>query len=118
MGIDTARYKLYVFVTGAIFASVAGIFMTHFNGSIGPGEANIMRSIRYVAIVAVGGMANIWGTLIMGLILNFLSLRGVFGSYDDAIFGATLLLVMLFAPEGFIRRGMLSNLKFIIKKRE
>ena len=30
-------------------------------------------------------MANIWGTLIMGSLLNFLSLRGVFGHYDDAV---------------------------------
>ncbi len=103
MGINTAGYKLNVFVIGAIFSAAAGIFMTHFNGSIGPGEANVMKSIRYVSIVAVGGMANLWGTLVMGLILNFLSLRGVFGTYDDAVFGAILILVMIFAPDGFIR---------------
>ncbi len=110
MGINTALYKLYVFVIGAVFASVAGIFMTHYNGSIGPGEANIIKSIRYVAIVAVGGMANLWGTLIMGLILNFLSLRGVFGTYDDAVFGAILIFVMIFSPEGFIRRDVLKSI--------
>ncbi len=47
-----------------------------------------MKSVRYVAIVAVGGMANLWGALLaMGVLLNFLSLRGVFGTYDDAVFG-------------------------------
>jgi branched-chain amino acid transport system permease protein len=54
----------------------------------------------------VGGMANIWGTLTMGTLLNFLSLRGVFGTYDDAVFGAILILVMLFSPEGLIRPGL------------
>jgi branched-chain amino acid transport system permease protein len=39
----------------------------------------------------------------MGILLNFLSLRGVFGSYDDAVFGAILILIMLFAPEGIVR---------------
>jgi branched-chain amino acid transport system permease protein len=74
--------------------------MTHYNGSIGPGEANFMKSVRYVAIVAVGGMANITGTLVAGLGLNFLSLRGVFGTFDDAVFGAILIAVMLIGPSG------------------
>jgi branched-chain amino acid transport system permease protein len=80
MGVDTARYKLKVFVLGAVYAAVAGILLTHYNGSIGPGEASVMKSVRYVAIVAIGGMASLTGTLVAGLALNFLSLRGVFGS--------------------------------------
>jgi branched-chain amino acid transport system permease protein len=107
MGVDTARCKLEVFVLGAVYAAVAGALMTHYNGSIGPGEANVMKSVRYVAIVAVGGMANLTGTLVAGLLLNFLSLRGVFGSFDDLVFGAILIAVMLLAPElrGPRRRG-------------
>ena len=35
MGVDTSRYKLLVFVLSAVFASVAGVFLTHFNGGIG-----------------------------------------------------------------------------------
>ena len=104
MGIDTARYKLKVFILCAVFSAVAGVFLTHFNASIGPGEASVMKSVRYVSIVAIGGMANIWGVLVMGLSLIFLSLRGVFGSYDDAVFGAILILIMLFAPEGLLIR--------------
>lgn len=110
MGVNTSWYKLCIFVIGAVFAAAAGIFLTHYNGSIGPGEAGVLKSVRYVSIVAVGGMANIWGTLIMGLLLNFLSLRGVFGSYDDAVFGAILILVMLFAPDGFIRAGFFKKI--------
>ena len=77
MGVDTARYKLSTFMLSAVLASVAGVFLTHFNGGIGPSEASIMKSVRYVAIVAVGGMGSIWGTLIMSVVLNFLSLRGL-----------------------------------------
>lgn len=103
MGVNTARYKLYIFVLSAVFAALAGVFVTHYNGGIGPSEAGVMKSVRYVAIVAVGGMANIWGALIMGIVLNFLSLRGVFGSYDDAVFGVILVIIMLFAPEGILK---------------
>ena len=111
MGVNTAKYKLNTFVLSAGFAAVAGVFLTHYNGGIGPSEASIMKSIRYVAIVAIGGMANLWGSLTMGIILNFLSLRGYFGSYDDAVFGGILIIIMLFAPEGLLRLDILRNLK-------
>ena len=105
MGVDAARYKLAIFVLSGLSAAAAGVFLTHYNGGIGPSEAGVMKSVRYVALVAVGGMANIWGALIMGVVLNFLSLRGLFGTYDDAVFGAILILIMLFAPQGLLRRA-------------
>ena len=102
MGIDTAAFKLRTFVLSAAMAAVAGVFLTHYNGGIGPSEASIMKSVKYVAIVAVGGMGSLWGTLTTSLALNYLSLRGYFGSFDDAVFGGILILVMLFAPEGVL----------------
>ncbi len=114
MGVNTARYKLYTFVLSAAFAALAGVFLTHYNGSIGPSEAGVMKSVRYVALVAVGGMANLWGALIMGTLLNFLSLRGIFGSYDDAVFGLILIVIMLFAPQGILSvnvKGLLARLR-------
>ncbi|MFP4382680.1 MAG: branched-chain amino acid ABC transporter permease [Spirochaetia bacterium] len=101
-GVNVNRYKLAVFITAALFTAAAGSLLTHFNGGIGPSEAGIMKSVRYVSIVALGGMANIWGTLAAGTVLNFLSLRGVFGGYDDAVFGLILVLVMIFSDETFI----------------
>jgi len=111
-GVDTARFKLQVFVISAVFAAVAGVFLTHYNGGIGPSEAGVMKSVRYVAIVAVGGMAHLWGAVTMGILLNFLSLRGVFGSYDDAVFGLILVVIMLFAPNGILSlnwRGLFAS---------
>jgi branched-chain amino acid transport system permease protein len=98
-----ARVMNYYIAWGMLVIGVILLFVTHYNGGIGPSEAGVMKSVRYVAIVAVGGMANIWGALIMGIVLNFLSLRGVFGSYDDAVFGVILIVIMLFAPEGILK---------------
>ncbi len=111
MGINTARYKLYTFVLSAVFAAVAGVLLTHYTGGISPSDAGVMKSVRYVAIVAIGGMASLWGALTMGGLLNFLSLRGMFGSYDDAVFGAILIIIMLFAPDGVLRLSIWSKLK-------
>ncbi len=103
LGVNTYRYKLAVFVLSALFAAVGGALLTHYNGSIGPSEATVMKSVRYVAMVAVGGMANLWGAMLMAVLLNFLSLRGVFGTFDDAVFGAILISIMIFAPQGVLR---------------
>jgi branched-chain amino acid transport system permease protein len=116
MGIPTAGYKLRVFVLSAGFAAVAGVLLTHYNGSIGPSEASIMKSVRYVAIVAIGGMTSLWGAVSMSLILNYFSLRGSFGTYDDAVFGVILILIMLFAPDGLIRTQLLGDLKSFFKR--
>ena len=105
-GVDTEGYKLKIFVLSAAMAALAGVFLTHFNGGIGPSESSVMKSVRYVAIVAVGGMANLWGALVMGVLLNFLSLRGVFGSFDEAIFGCILVVIMLFAPDGVLKMDL------------
>ena len=116
MGVDTSRYKLNTFVISAVLAALAGIFLTHYNGGIGPSEAGIMKSVRYVAIVAIGGMANLWGALIMGVVLNFLSLRGMFGTYDDAVFGVILIVIMLFAPHGLLRLAVFSSIKKLLRR--
>ncbi len=116
MGIDTARYKLATFVLSALFAAIGGIFLTHYNGSIGPSEVTSMKSVRYVAVVAVGGMDNLWGALLMSMLLNFLSLRGYFGTYDDSVFAGILLVIMLFFPDGLLRTPAFRNLLLIRRK--
>ncbi|MCU0913986.1 MAG: branched-chain amino acid ABC transporter permease [Planctomycetes bacterium] len=116
LGVNTYRYKLAVFILSAIFAAIGGVLLTHYNGSIGPSEVTVMKSVRYVAIVAVGGMANLWGALVMGIVLNFLSLRGVFGSFDDAVFGAILIAIMIFAPQGLLRVPRLQALTALLRR--
>jgi len=100
MGVDVPRHKLAAFLLSALYAAVGGACLVHFNGGIGPGEASVMKSVRYVALVAVGGMGSAGGTLAVSTLLTFLSLRGAFGQLDDAVFGAILVAIMLFAPDG------------------
>ena len=103
MGVDTGAYKLKAFVLSALIASAAGSLMTHFNGGIGPSEADAMKSVRYLALVAAGGMANLWGALLVSAVLNFLSLRGLFGSFDHAVFGVLLIVIISGSPQGRAR---------------
>lgn len=100
MGINTAGFKLQAFVISALLAAAAGSFFTHYTGGIGPSEAGAMKSVRYLVLVAAGGMGNLWGGLIVSAILTFLSLRGCFGTYDHAVFGVILIAIISLAPEG------------------
>jgi len=117
LGVDTVRYKLYTFVLSAVMAAAGGVFLTHYNGGIAPSEASALKSVRYVAIVAAGGMANIWGALLCAVILNFLSLRGVFGSYDEAVFGLILITIMIFAPHEILGTFSFRNLAARLKEK-
>ncbi len=112
MGVDVPRHKLAAFLLSALYAAVGGACLVHFNGGIGPGEASVMKSVRYVALVAAGGMGSAGGTLAVSTILTFLSLRGAFGQFDDAVFGAILVVIMLFAPDGLFApiRGQILRL--------
>lgn len=100
VGIDTAAYKLQVFVLSAVVAALAGSLFTHYTGGIGPSEAGASKSVRYVALVAAGGMANLTGCLVASTVINFLSLRGCFGTLDHAVFGILLIVIISWAPEG------------------
>jgi branched-chain amino acid transport system permease protein len=100
MGINTAAYKLKVFVLSALLAAMAGVFFTHYTGGIGPSEAGALKSVRYVALAAAGGMANLWGVTVVSIAMNYFSLRGWFGTYDNAVFGAMLILIISLAPDG------------------
>jgi branched-chain amino acid transport system permease protein len=100
MGIDTAAYKLRAFVCSAVLAALAGVFFTHFTAGIGPSEAGSLKSVRYVVLAAAGGMANLWGVTVVSTLLNYLSLRGFFGTYDQGVFGVILILIVSLAPQG------------------
>ena len=117
MGINTASYKLKAFVVSALLAAAAGVLFTHYTGGIGPSEAGALKSVRYVALAAAGGMANLWGVAVISTLINYLSLRDWFGSYDNAVFGAMLIVIISIAPEGPLKplaraaRGALARLR-------
>ena len=46
----------------------------------------------------------------------FLSLRGVFGHFDDAVFGIVLVAMMMFMPEGLIRTVVLHDIRSFFRR--
>lgn len=103
MGIDTTRMKCLAFSMGAFWAGLAGVFFAGKFAFVSPESFTFFESVFVLAMVVLGGMGSIPGAIIGAAILIILPevLRG-FASYRMLIFGAALVAMMIFRPQGLI----------------
>jgi branched-chain amino acid transport system permease protein len=107
-GIDATRAKVGIFVLSAVFASFAGSLMAHYSGFITPGKASFFHSIELVAMVVFGGMSSTFGAVIGAAALTLLpQLLTVLKDYEMVVFGAVMMVTMIFFPRGFLPSLML-----------
>ncbi len=119
MGINTTKYKVIAFVTGAFFAGVAGGLYAHFVSYINPQQFSFLRSIEIVVMVIVGGMGNTVGVIIAAILLTVLpeALRSI-AEYRMVIYSLSLVIIMITRPQGlFGRRVSLKGLSGLFRKR-
>ena len=103
LGIDSARYKLQVFVLSAVFAALAGALTAHYAGFITPAKASFMQSVELVIMVVFGGMASVFGAVVGAAVLTVLpQLLTVLKDYEMMVFGAVLVATMVFFPQGIV----------------
>ena len=102
MGIDKTYTKLSAFAMGATWAGLAGVMFAAKTTFINPASFTIWESIIILCVVVLGGMGAIIGVISGALILILLPeyLRA-FSEYRLLIFGAILVIMMVFRPEGF-----------------
>ncbi|MBW1979930.1 MAG: branched-chain amino acid ABC transporter permease [Deltaproteobacteria bacterium] len=115
MGIETARYKVAIFVLSAVYASIAGSLYTHYMGFLSPSSFDLFFSIKLVMMVVVGGMHSIWGALLGTWLLTFLGNEWlhVFQDFDILVYGAILLAIVMFLPEGLV--GILGKVRSLLR---
>ncbi|AFT69124.1 Branched-chain amino acid transport system permease protein [Alloalcanivorax dieselolei B5] len=102
-GVDTAKYKLRVFVISAVYASIAGSLYGHYSGFITPTVASFEHSIELITIVVLGGMASTFGVIIGAAILVLIpQFLTDFQELEMVVFGAILMAVMIFLPRGLL----------------
>jgi branched-chain amino acid transport system permease protein len=101
LGVDTGRYKIFVFVLSAFYAAVAGALYAHYVTFVSPGSFGFHTSVQLVTMVVLGGMASLWGAVLGALFLTFLpeALRAI-ENFDILVYGAILVLCMMFLPGG------------------
>jgi len=103
MGIDTVKYKLLAFAIGASFAGVGGALFSSRQAAIFPADFTLMVSINVLCLIIIGGMGSIPGVIAGSVALIGLpELLREFSDYRLLIFGALLVIMMVFRPEGLI----------------
>ena len=103
LAIDVARKKLVVFVISAIYASVAGSYLALLNGHITPDISGFLRSIELVAMVVLGGMGSIAGSLVGAALLVVLPQTLTFlHEYEHMVLGVVLMGFMIFLRQGIV----------------
>ena len=103
MGIDKTRTKLTAFALGAFWAGMVGVIFAAKTTFVNPASFTFLESAIILCIVVLGGMGSIIGVIIAALILMLLPeyLRA-FSDYRMLVFGATLVIMMVFRPQGII----------------
>lgn len=115
MGIDITRVKLSAFALGSCWAGFAGVIFAAKTTYINPSCFTFMESAMILSMVVLGGMGSITGVVIAALILILAPeyLRA-FSEYRMLIFGAIMVIMMIFRPQGLIsgerRRYRISGL--------
>jgi branched-chain amino acid transport system permease protein len=105
MGVPTLKYKIWSFTLGAAVGGAAGVLYASKNLFIAPEMFTLNVSILILACVVFGGIGNIWGVIVGGVILGYLPDR--FRFISDArllVFGLVLIIVMNFRPDGLLPR--------------
>ena len=96
IGINVTKYKLMAFVTSAALAGAAGALYGLNYSSLQASKFNFNTSILVLVFVVLGGLGNIWGSLIAAAALTILpeALRQ-FADYRMLVYAIVLILVML-----------------------
>lgn len=109
LGVDTTRYKVTAFVLGAFFAGVAGGLFAHYLSYLNPGSFTFLKSIEIIAMVVLGGMGSLTGSVLSAIVLTLLPevLRPV-KDYRMVIYSLLLIVLMITRPQGLLGTRELS----------
>jgi branched-chain amino acid transport system permease protein len=108
LGIDVARQKLAIFIVSAVYASVAGSYLALLNGLVTPDVTSFLRSIELVAMVVLGGMGSVVGSLIGAAVLIVLpQALTVLHEYEQMVLGIVVMGFMIFLRQG-VAQGLVA----------
>lgn len=118
MGINTTKYKVIAFVIGALLASAAGaLFACNFY-VIKPAQFTFNKSIDILVMVVFGGMGSMTSSVLAAIAIGLLNM--ILQNFTDArmiIYGAILVIMMIFKPDGLFGNREISVSKIMKKIR-
>jgi len=104
VGVNVAKYKIYVFVLSAVVASVAGSLYAHYLNFINPASFDLFVSIKLLIMIILGGIHSLWGAILGAVLITFLSYEWLhyFEEAEVMVYGAIVLIIVIFLPGGVV----------------
>jgi branched-chain amino acid transport system permease protein len=105
-GVNTTLYKLWAFALASFLAGISGAMLAAASGGVNINQFPVQNSILLLAVVLMGGVYNLWGAVVAGLLLRLLPALldnwGVSTELLTILFGIGILQVLLTAPGGLV----------------
>lgn len=104
LGVNARLLKVQIFALSAVISSLAGSLYAHTMTFISPASFGSNFSIELLTMVVIGGLGSIYGSFLGAALLTLLPeiLRGA-NDYDIIIYGALLILMVMYMPGGLVR---------------
>ena len=126
LGVNMTVYKLMAFAVSSFYAGIAGGLYGYYLRHINPEHFGLMVSIEYIAIIIIGGLGSICGTIYGALFITlvpelairpFLETLGpaiglsadVYYQIKNLFFGLIIILFLILEPKGLY--GLWNKLK-------
>lgn len=127
MGINLAYYRTLSFAISSFFAGVGGALYAHYLLFVSVEAFNILFSIQFLAMVIIGGLGSVMGSLMGaafmvmlpeivqwgadalagGVIDRTLKLGASISFLREMVVGAAIILFLIFEPDGLAHRWRL-----------
>ncbi|MDR1264778.1 MAG: branched-chain amino acid ABC transporter permease [Propionibacteriaceae bacterium] len=108
MGVNVLKYKLFAFSLATLYAGLGGALYLFFLRSSYPSTWNLFMSLNIIAMVVVGGLRSIFGTVagafvifaVPELVLKKLPVIGDVAGLPYIFSGVLIVVVIMFFPAG------------------
>ncbi len=120
MGINLFKYRILSFAVSSFYAGVAGALYGHSLRFVSSEQFNIGVSITYLAMIIIGGLGSILGSIYGAVFMmllpklltvvttklgaNFPGIAEVAIALEQGVFGAIIILFLIFEPDGLAHR--------------
>jgi branched-chain amino acid transport system permease protein len=110
-GVDVRSTQVATFAIGGVLAGIAGALYAHQYNYVEIQVFNILLSVYVLLYVLIGGTQTPYGPLFGAIVFTLLpeAMRGS-DSWRFVVFGAFLVAMMMFRPEGAITRTMIDRI--------
>ncbi|WP_353172390.1 branched-chain amino acid ABC transporter ATP-binding protein/permease [Paracandidimonas soli] len=108
-GVDTASYKVVIFVYAALLAGISGWLYAHMQRAVSPSPFGLNYGIEYLFMAVIGGAGHVWGAILGSTVVLVLKdqiqnwvprLFDTTANLEMIVFGVLLVVVLQYARDG------------------